>query len=103
MNSEDSAKYWYNRGVDFSESGQYRESLESYDQALKFDDKDPDIWNNKCYVLTKMGKFEEAIKAGKNAVEHAPNDPRIWDCLSDAYRGNNNFTDAAECSRKKLR
>lgn len=101
MNSEDSAKYWYNRGVDFSESGQYRESLESYDQALKFDDKDPDIWNNKCYVLTKMGKFEEAIKAGKKAVEHAPNDPRIWDCLSDAYSGNNNFTDAAECSRKK--
>lgn len=101
-NPKDS-KFWYNKGVKFSESKEYEKALLAYDQALTFNDKDPDIWNNKCYVLTKLGNCDEAIKAGKTAVELAPNDPVLWETLRDAYIGCNNQEKADECQKNVLR
>ena len=93
-------KYWYNKGVEFSESNKYENALQAYNQALVFGDKDPDIWNNKCYVLFKLGWYEEAINAGKIGVNLAPNDHVIWENLRNAYLANNNPEKAAECNNK---
>jgi tetratricopeptide (TPR) repeat protein len=97
-----SAEYWYNQGVNLTESEKYENALIAYNQGLRFDDKNPNIWNNKCYVLQELGKYEEAIKAGNRGVELAPNDPEIWDTLRDAYIVSNNLENAAECSKKIL-
>ena len=93
------SKYWYNKGVEFSRSNEYEKALHAYNQALTFEDKDPDIWNNKCYVLIKLGKYEEAIKAGNKGVELAPYDYIIWDTLRDAYIASNNPGKASECDK----
>jgi tetratricopeptide (TPR) repeat protein len=98
--NKNSYKYWYNKGVEFSESNDYKKALIAYNQALVFGDKDPDIWNNKCYVLFKLGWYEEAINAGKIGVNLAPNDPVIWENLRNAYLANNNPEKAAECNNK---
>ena len=94
------SKYWYNKGVEFSESNEYQKALDAYNQALENDDKDPDTWNNKSYVLTKLGRYEEAINAGNIGVNLAPNDHVIWETLRDAYLANNNPEKAAECVKK---
>lgn len=94
------SKYWYNKGVELSESREYKKALDAYNQALDIDDKDPDIWNNMCYVLIKLGWYEQAINSGTVGVNLAPNDPVIWDTLRNAYLANNNPEKAAECSNK---
>jgi len=99
-NQDKYSKYWYNKGVEFSESHEYERSLNAYNQALAIDDKDPDSWNNKSYVLIKLGRYEEAIIAGMIGVNFAPNDPLIWNTLRDAYLANNNPEKAAECNNK---
>ena len=93
------SKLWYNKGVDFTESKQYEQALMAYDQALTFDDKDPDIWNNKCYILNILAKYEEAVKAGSVAVKISPQDSQIWNNLRDAYIGCNNQEKADECKK----
>jgi len=93
-------KNWYNKGVDFSQLNEYENALQAYNQAIGFNDKDPDVWNNKCYVLIKLGRYDEAINAGKIGVSLAPNDPGIWDILRDAYLANRNPEKAAECYNK---
>jgi len=99
-NQNEYSKYWYNKGVEFSESHEYERALYAYNQALAIDGMDPDIWNNKCYVLTKLGRYEEAINAGNSGVNFGPNDPVIWNTLRDAYLANNNPEKAAECNNK---
>jgi len=91
---------WYNKGVNFSDSKEYEKALMAYDQALTFNNKDPDVWNNKCSILTKLGRYDEAIKAGNIAVELEPYDPVLWDTLHAAYIGGNNQEKAEECSKK---
>lgn len=97
------SKFWYNKGVNFSDSKEYEKALMAYDQALIYNDKDSDIWNNKCYVLTKLGKYDEAIKSGKIAVELAPNDSDLWETLRDAFIGYNDRENADECQKNVIR
>jgi tetratricopeptide (TPR) repeat protein len=97
--NKESAKFWYNEGVDFTESKEYDKALMAYDRALTFDSKDPDIWNNKCFVLTKLGRCDEAVLAGNKAVQISPQDPQAWDNLCDAYTECKNKVKADECRR----
>jgi tetratricopeptide (TPR) repeat protein len=99
-NQDKYSKYWFNKGVEFSESKEYERALYAYNQALTIDYNDPDTWNNKSFVLIKLGKYEEAINAGKIGVNLAPHDPVIWDTLRNAYLANNNPEKAAECKNK---
>lgn len=96
-NNKESVKFWYNQGIDFSDSKEYEKALDAYNHALAINDKDPDIWCNKCSVLIKLKRYEDAIKAGNIGVELAPNDLQIWDNLRDAYIGNKNNEMANEC------
>ena len=93
---------FYNEGLVLSKSEDYEKALAAYNQALIFNDKDPDIWNNKCYVLTKLGKFDDAVKAGNVAVQLSPQDPEILDTLCNAYIGCNNREKTDECQKKVL-
>jgi hypothetical protein len=97
--NKESAKFWYNEGVNFTESKEYEKALEAYKKALTFDSKDPDIWNNKCYILNKLAKYDEAVLAGNEGVKLSPQDPEIWDNLCDAYIGCNNREKADECKK----
>lgn len=94
------AKYWYNKGVDFSNAQDYKSAISSYNQALAIDDKDPDIWNNMCFALLKQGWYEQAISAGTVGTNLAPDDPVIWENLRDAYYANNEPAKASECQNK---
>lgn len=97
---ENSSEYWYNKGVEFSESHQYENALQAYNKALSIDNRDPDIWNNICYVLIKLGRYEDAIHSGVAGANLAPNDPEIWETLRNAYLANHNPEKAAECENK---
>ena len=94
---------WYNKGVNFSDSKEYEKALMAYNQALIYNDKDPDTWINKCYVLNMLAKYDESVKAGKRAVEIAPNDLVSWENLCDAYIGSKNQEKADECQKNVLK
>jgi tetratricopeptide (TPR) repeat protein len=102
-NLKKSKLFWYNKGVDFTESQQYEQALMAYDQALTFDDKDPDIWNNKCYILNILAKYEEAVKAGSVALKISPQDLQIWNNLYEAYIGCNDREKADDCKKNIIK
>jgi tetratricopeptide (TPR) repeat protein len=95
----DLAILWYNRGIEFSKSKEYEKELLSYNQAIFYNDKDPDFWNNKCDVLNTLKRYDEAVQAGKVAVQLSPEDPDYWDTLCDAYIGTNDREKADECQK----
>jgi tetratricopeptide (TPR) repeat protein len=84
------SKLWFKKGLELSALNEYEKSLNAYNKALTFNDKDPDTWNNKSYVLIRLKKYDEAIKAGRIAVDLAPNDPEIQDTLNEAYKASKN-------------
>lgn len=97
------SKHLYNKGVKFTKSKEYEQALIAYDQALTFNDKDPDIWNNKCYILNILAKYDEAVKAGNVAVQISSQDPQIWENLCNAYIGCNDREKADECQKNILK
>ena len=98
--NKESAKFWYNKGLDFSESHEYEKALQSYNKALTFDSHDPDIWNDRCYTLNKLAQYDEAVRSGNKAIQISPEDPRIWNNLCDAYFACNNREKAEHVKQK---
>jgi len=91
---------WYNRGNEFSESKDYEKALMAYDQAIFYNNKDPDVWNNKSSILNILKRYDEALQAGNMAVQLSPQDPELWDTLCNAYIGINDQEKADECQKK---
>ena len=59
---------WVNRGLIFSQLGQYDQALIAYDRALLMEPKDPQTQAYRCDTLSKLGKQAEAIASCDQAV-----------------------------------
>ena len=56
------------------DDGQYNEALNSFDQAILLNQKDPDLWNLKGIALRSLGRYDEAIKCFNKSLEIEPRD-----------------------------
>ncbi len=65
-------KVWYNRGVALASLGQLDGALESFEKALKIDDKYVDAWIKKGTTLESMGKYKEALPCFDEALKINP-------------------------------
>jgi tetratricopeptide (TPR) repeat protein len=63
---------FYNKGIDSCDKGDYKDALESFDQALKIK---PDFypgWYNRGVALFFIGDYDGAIKSYDQALEIKP-------------------------------
>ena len=56
------------------EDGQYDDALNSFEQAILFNQKDPDLWNLKGIALRSLGRYDEAIECFNKSLEIDPRD-----------------------------
>ena len=53
---------YYRKGFSLSKLNNKKEAINNFDEALKYNDKNPDIYNYKAHCLTVLEKYEEAIE-----------------------------------------
>ena len=56
------------------EDGHHNEALNSFEQAILLNQKDPDLWNLKGIALRSLGRYDEAIKCFNKSLEIDPRD-----------------------------
>ena len=56
------------------EDGQYDDALNSFEQAVLLNQKDPDLWNLKGIALRSLGRYDEAIECFNKSLEIDPRD-----------------------------
>ncbi len=56
------------------EDGHYDDALNSFEQAIQINQKDPDLWNFKGITLRSLGRYDEAIECFNKSLEIDPRD-----------------------------
>ena len=56
------------------DEGHYNEALNSFEQAILLNQKDPDLWNLKGVTLRSLGRYNEAIECFNKSLEIDPRD-----------------------------
>ena len=74
----------YRKGVHhYSKAMNYREAIESFDQALKIDSKLPHAWNDRGLSFRALNDHSEALKSFLRAVELDPENPEYLYTLGE--------------------
>ena len=56
------------------QEGNYNEALNSFEQAILLNQKEPDLWNLKGIALRSLGRYNEAIECFNKSLEIDPRD-----------------------------
>ena len=56
------------------EDRHYNEALNSFEQAILLNQKDPDLWNLKGIALRSLGRYDDAIECFSKSLEIDPRD-----------------------------
>ena len=56
------------------EDRHYNEALNSFEQAILLNQKDPDLWNLKGIALRSLGRYDEAISCFNKSLSIDPRD-----------------------------
>jgi tetratricopeptide (TPR) repeat protein len=79
IESDSSMLYPYlERAFQRMEGGYYKGALEDYDQALKIQDKDPEIWLNRGHVKEKLNDLKGAYSDYTKAIELNEKFDKAW-------------------------
>lgn len=74
----ETAREWFDKGMDLTDVGMYEEALEAYDRALELNPNDAIAWNNKGLTLASMERDEVAVECYDKAIENDPNYADAW-------------------------
>ncbi len=68
----ESASYYYNRGVNKSDAGDYYGAISDYSKAIEINPRDADAYNNRGFSKNKLGDHDGAISDYSKAIEINP-------------------------------
>ena len=80
-----SATMYNNLGNAYSDTGQYREAIASYQKALELDPAMSGVYYNLADAYTALGEYESAIKSYKKLLVLNPDDINILRSLAFLY------------------
>lgn len=72
-----SSDYYYNKGLNFINEGNYDEALMYIDKAIEMDKESPDYWFSKVKCLTELEMYSDALKCFDDAIKFNPDDDLI--------------------------
>jgi Tfp pilus assembly protein PilF len=84
-------------GVAYEIKGMRDRAFESFEKALKADEKNAEYLNNLGFLHFKNGDYDKAAKYLKRAVKIAPQVQRYWNNLGLVQAQRANFDEAYEC------
>ena len=90
-------------GKTYRELGEYEKAIESFQNAIAFDDEHHHAYNNLGLVYTDIGMFALAIDMFLAALELAPGNPAFYNNLGYAYDMTDQFEEALPPFKTPLR
>ncbi len=97
-----SADQFFNQGNGLFESGNFREALVKYNQAIAHREDFVDAWYQKGNCLAKLNSFDEAIATYNQTLKLKPNSSLPWVGKGDVFASGNRFQEALDCYEKAL-
>jgi len=70
--TKESAEIYLNRGVDYSQKGEYKRAVSDYNKAIEIDPGFVVAYLNRGFTHSKMGEYEKAISDYTKAIELNP-------------------------------
>ena len=67
-----SATDWYEKGVKFYESGNYKEALNAFNKAIQLNPQYAAAYNNRGVAYGKLGNYQQAINDYNKAIQLNP-------------------------------
>ena len=89
-------------GKTYRELGEYEKAIESFQNAIAFDDEYHHAYNNLGLVYTDIGMFALAIDMFLAALELAPGNPAFYNNLGYAYDMTDQFEEALAAFRNAI-
>lgn len=87
------AHVYYNKGLQYFNSGQYKEAVAEYDKAIAMQPNYAPSYNNKGYALHNLGRYQEAIEMYDKAIALNPYDAFAYHNKAHALGAiSNNYT-----------
>jgi CHAT domain-containing protein/Flp pilus assembly protein TadD len=77
-NSAYLASEYLKLAIQYYEVGNYKQSVDCFDQVLTLNPDNHEAWNNRGVALDNLGRFEEALTSFDKAIEFKPDDHEAW-------------------------
>lgn len=77
-NNQNSAKYWYDKGITFQNKNRMEEALDAYNHAIEIEPNNEYSWYNKGEVLENLMEYDDAIEAYTKVTDINPNNADAW-------------------------
>lgn len=94
---------WFNKGLAFTEKGEYNRALQCYDNTLELAPKDIDTLNKKANILYKMKKYNDAVKWYDKAIKIEPKNKFSWNNKGLALYNQEKYEEALSCYDNAVR
>ncbi len=69
---------YFNKGVELCESGNYKEGINAFNQAIQLDPNDDDAWCNIGWAYNQLKEYDMSIEASNKAIQINSNNERAW-------------------------
>jgi lipoprotein NlpI len=102
VNAIDLAEQYFNKGVNYSEFGEYSEAVASFDKAIFIKGNNAVIWNNRGIALDNLGRYTDAITSYDKALAIRPDYVDAWNNRGISLRKLGRYTDAITSYDKAL-
>lgn len=94
------AEYWFWKGTDLGDAGNYEDSIIALDKSISLDPTIATAWLNKGNALYALDRNTEALKMYEQYVVMIPEDPIGWEYLGDTHLLLNHYWRAAAAYNK---
>jgi tetratricopeptide (TPR) repeat protein len=96
------AEKYVRKEISLARSGQPKQALKAFDEALKLKPDDASVWYTKGILLDELGHHDEAIRAFDEALKYKPNFASAYNAKGLAYAGLNRREEALKSFEEAL-
>jgi tetratricopeptide (TPR) repeat protein len=93
---------WLNLGIAQQRTGEYKEALESFQQAVRIDEGIAESWGAMGLIYFELDAFDSAKECYLMALEKDPNSPKIWNNLGVLFFSWECYEEARSCFEEAL-
>ncbi len=94
------AQGYINKGLEFSNKGEYKRSLKAYKKAKLFDPTNVWAWSNTGFAYFRLRNLKKAFENYITAVKIDPQNSQAWINLAVAYKTDAQFDEALKAYEK---
>jgi tetratricopeptide (TPR) repeat protein len=100
--AQQTAKDWFNKGLNLNDSSRYREAIKAFDNAILLDEKYAEAYYRAGWTYNELSSFDKAVEKLTKAVELKKDYAYALQELGYAYKKKQNYTAALNHLNKAI-